>query len=212
VNTHETYIQAVRDLAIQHARLPGETLEKLARTKLIYGRGVTGLRGCTQYGAWKNGHDDELVEICAAGEENWIQLAGTTLHELGHVATGCGHGHDKTWRECCAALGLRRVHAAGTLYALANFAPALRFALAALPHPSDGAPNLNGVDAQGVLFTFKTRPCSAGRGVRGGKSHGPGSGSRLRKYVCGCGVIVRASRDNLHATCEDCHTPFHREE
>lgn len=216
--THEQFIHAVRSAALRYAthdaRPPNPLslaeLTRVANAKLVYGRGVAGLRGVTQYGAWKNGSDDELIEICAAGEENWIQLAGTTIHELAHAATGHGHGHNKEWRRLCAVLGLRRVHAAGTLYKLANFAPPLRMALAALPHPNDGQPNLGSalLATLGQLFSFKSRPCSAGIGTRGGKSRGIGSGSRLRKYTCGCGVIIRASRDNLNARCLDCGTEF----
>lgn len=206
--THEHYIQSVRDTAVRHSSLPLVDLARVARAKLVYGRGEANLRGVTHYGAWKNGANDEFVEVCAAGEENWIQLAGTTLHELGHVATGMGHGHNKAWKEACQALGLRRIHAAGTLYHLANFAPALRQDLAHLPRPTDGTPNLG--MGLSPLYTLTTRPCSAGIGVRGGKSRGPGSGSRLRKFVCDCGVIVRASSDDLHATCTDCGSAFNR--
>jgi hypothetical protein len=54
----------------------------------------------------------------------------------------------------------------------------------------------------------KVGPCTAGTGTRGGTSRGPGSGSRMRKYVSGCGQIVRAATDDLHATCDCCQTPF----
>ena len=51
-----------------------------------------GLRGVTIYSRWANGHGphdpDPFVEICAAGEESIVQLAGTTIHELAHVVLG----------------------------------------------------------------------------------------------------------------------------
>jgi hypothetical protein len=149
-----------------------------------------------------------LIEICACGEESWVQLAGTTIHELAHVMAGPGVGHSKEWKRACESLGLRRIKAAGTLYLLAHFAPELRQAIAALEHPTDGLPNMGA--GLGQIFTVSARPCSHGIGSRGGKSRGPGSGSRMRKFVCGCGVIVRASRDELHARCDDCGCAFTR--
>lgn len=209
--THEQFIQTVRDLAVKYSTgLSTEALSRVARAKLLYGRGHFGLRGVTQYGGWQNGDKDELIEVCAASEEHWVQLAGTTIHELAHAATGIGHGHGKSWKQACAGLGLRVVYAAGTDYKLANFSPALRFALVALDKPADGAP-LNALTQPGGLANIKARPCAAGVGVRGGKSRGPGSGSRLRKYVCDGfvdavphGQIIRASTDTLDATCNVC--------
>jgi len=215
--THEQFIDAVRNAAIKYAAvqyknpkgrllLDVPAFERIARARLCYGRGVRGTRGLTEYGGW-NARDEnkaELVEICAASEENWVQLAITTIHELAHCATGKGHGHNKAWKDACEALGLRR-HPAQYVNGdarLATIAPELRFALALMPHPTDGTPSC------GADYTFKTRPCGAGIGVRGGKSRGPGSGSRLRKYVCSHGQIVRASTDTLAATCTCCNTPF----
>lgn len=45
-------------------------------------------------------------------------------------------------------------------------------------------------------------PVAHGRAVKSGK------GSRLRKYVCACGVIIRAGTDTLAAQCDLCHQPF----
>jgi hypothetical protein len=218
--THEAFIQAVRDLAVQYASthatgLDNEQLERVARAKLLYGRGHFGLRGVTQYGAWVNGKADELIEVCAASEESWVQLAGTTIHELGHAAMHMGHGHNKGWKDACAALGLRLVKAVGTEYRLAMFAPWLRMALAELPKPADGMPALAAGLLAGIAQNIKARPCTAGIGVRGGKSRGVGSGSRLRKYVCDGyvknvphGQIIRASTDNLDAHCNICGGQF----
>jgi hypothetical protein len=239
--THEQFIQQVRDLAVHfasnvHSRvfanghttvpaLDAEALSRVARAKLLYGRGHFGLRGVTQYGAWVNGSTDELIEVCAASEESWVQLAGTTIHELAHAAMGMGHGHNKAWKDACLALGLRRVHAAGTDYKLANFAPELRMALATMDKPADGEPALASALRGLMVQTTKARPCAAGIGVRGGKSRGVGSGSRLRKYVCDGyiltdvpgtvvpnrtphGQIIRASTDSLDATCNVCGGKF----
>ncbi len=208
--THEQFIHAVRDIVASRAN--AEDAAKLRRIKLAYGFGQPGLRGVTIYSRWANGHGphdpDPFVEICAAGEESIVQLAGTTIHELAHVVAGWEAGHGKGWKETCERLGLRCVRAAGTAYTWAMFETSLREAIAAVGAPSDGAP-LNGVTTLKIgKRRTKVGPCTAGVGTRGGMSRGAGSGSRMRKYVATCGQIVRAATDDLNATCNCCHSPF----
>lgn len=207
--THEVFIHQVRDRALKFAaaKLTQDERTSLENCKLVYGRGMIGLRGVTHFNAWKHTEHVDLVEICALGEESWVQLAGTTLHELGHVLAGMGSGHGKEWNAACAKLGLRRVFAAGTQYNLANFHPEIRMQLASLDKPTDGTP-ASWAALFGGSKPPKFRVCSAGIGTRGGTSRGKGSGSRLRKYICGCGQIIRASTDALQATCKKCNTDF----
>jgi len=209
MTTHEQFIHAVRDAAV--ARLTPEDRAKVMDAKLVYGAGYkTGARGVTFFNQWKNGHDHALCEVCAFGEDSIIQVAGTTIHECAHVLAGPGAGHGKAWIEACAKLGLQFVRAAGTRYSLACFAPDVRQAIAAMPLPTDGGPGAMLGLSPNVAPVSKARPCSAGIGTRGGKSRGVGSGSRLRKFVCSCGIIVRASRDVLNATCNECGSAFNR--
>lgn len=209
--THEQFIQAVREIACR--RLNAEDRAAVMDAKLVYGAGSKATRGVTYFGCWKNGHDHAFAEICAFGEDSPIQVAGTTLHELGHVLAGIGHGHGKGWLEACNKLGLLYVRAAGTKYSLACFAADIRDAIAALPQPTDGRPQpFGGFGPNGMPLQLKLRPCTAGVGTKGGKSRGTGSGSRLRKFVCGCGVIARVARDEFNADCNDCGTSFKRAE
>lgn len=204
MRTHESFVQGVA--CIVAARLNPEERAKVEAIKLVYGAGEAGLRGITYYQRWKTTTDVvPFVEVCAFGQESWIQLAGTTIHELGHVLAGMGHGHDKTWKEACEALGLRKIKAAGTRYHLANFDPDVRTKVAALDRPDDGAPFDNQL---GSLVPMKS--CQAGIGTRGGKSRGKGSGSRLRLWQCGCGCKVRVSSDIFNARHLDCDTLFTR--
>ncbi len=207
--THEQYIHAVREIAVQ--RLTPEERAAVMDAKLVYGAGSRATRGVTYFGCWKNGHDHAFAEICAFGEDSPIQVAGTTLHELGHVLAGIGKGHGKGWLDACQRLGLLYVRAAGTKYSLACFAPDIRDAIAALPTPTDGKPQpFGGFGPNGMPLQLKLRPCSAGVGTKGGKSRGAGSGSRLRKFTCDCGVIARVARDEFDATCNKCGTSFKR--
>jgi hypothetical protein len=205
--THEQFIHAVREIAVK--RLSAEERAAVLDAKLVYGAGSKQTRGVTYFGCWKNGHDHAFAEICAFGEDSPVQVAGTTLHELGHVLAGLGHGHGKGWKEACERLGLSFVRAAGTNYSLACFAPDIRMAIAALPEPTDGRPQpFGGMGPNGMPLQLKLRGCSAGIGVKGGKSRGAGSGARRRNYGCGCGVIARVARDEFNAKCGDCGTGF----
>lgn len=208
--THEQFIHAVREIAVK--RLTEEERKAVMDAKLVYGAGSRQTRGVTYFGCWDKGHEHgshAFAEVCAFGEDSPIQVAGTTLHELGHVLAGLGKGHGKGWKAACERLGLSFVRAAGTNYSMACFSPDIRMAIAALPQPTDGSPKpFGGINPNGTPLQLKLRGCSAGIGVKGGKSRGTGSGSRLRKYVCNCGVIARVARDNFNATCGDCKTTF----
>ncbi len=190
---HEEYIRKV--VALATARLSKEDRAKLAGIKVAYGAGSPGTRGITFYSKWKNGTGDPLpfVEICAFGEESTLQLCGTTLHELGHVLAGMGNGHGSVWHECCARLGLTGISAAGTVYAWDMIEEGLRKKLKALKAPDDGAPCEPLMNRFGR--TVAVKGCTAGVGTKGGKSRGPGSGSRLIKVLCGeCGYTARVSQ------------------
>lgn len=208
MQTHEKFVQAVA--CIVAARLGATDRAKVEAIKLVYGAGETGLRGVTYFQRWKATDDIvPFVEVCAFGQESWIQLAGTTIHELGHVLAGMGRGHDATWKAACEAMGLRKVKAAGTQYHLASFTPDIRNAIAALDKPDDGAPVIS--LANNGLFGYQPmKACPAGIGTRGGKSRGKGSGSRLRLWQCGCGCKVRVSSDNFQAKHLTCNTLFAR--
>ena len=171
--THEQFIHTVREIAVQ--RLNEADRAAALDAKLVYGAGSKHTRGVTYFGCWKNGHDHAFAEICAFGEDSPIQVAGTTLHEIGHVLAGLGQGHGDGWREACNKLGLQFVRAAGTKYSLACFAPDIRAAIAALPTPTDGRPQpFGGFGPNGMPLQLKLRPCSAGIGTKGGKSRGTG--------------------------------------
>ena len=224
MQTRETYIQAVR-AAIVGAAPDLTDLERtmLLGLKVVYGSGYgTGARGVTYYGVWNrlngaekhihgpgcsHGSEGALIELCAFAEESVTQLCGTTAHELAHALAGHGAAHGKLWRAACVRLGLRTAKAAGTTYRPAMFSPKLRDALLAIPLPTDGKA-IAKWGAPSPAVTGTRGSCSHGRGSRGGKSRGKGSGSRLRKWVCSCGVIARVASDEFQATCNRCGGEF----
>lgn len=206
MSTHETFIQAVADTAA--SRLSSTDAEKVRAIKLVYGAGPAGVRGVTYFNKWHHAAGVvPFVEISALNQESVVQVAGTVLHELGHVLAEFGAGHGKLWHEACAKLGLRCVKAAGTNYTWANFSPDIREAVTSLKLPKDGQPN-------GILLPNGLRPklrvCGAGIGTRGGKSQGAGSGSRLRLWECECipAIKLRVAKDDLDISCNCCNTNF----
>jgi len=213
VQTHEAYIQAVAALAT--ARLSPADRDALSNVKLVYGAGAkTGARGVTYYDRWRGQlGDGPLCEVCAMGQSGPLQLAGTTIHELGHALAGPGTGHGKQWRAACARLGLVGAQAVGQTYDLTSFAGDLAAAIETLPQPADGSPvTIFGDGAGGDGAKLKT--CQAGVGARGGTSRGTGSGSRLRLWICDCEkpVKVRVASDDFEAHCDHCGEAFHQPE
>lgn len=222
MSTHEAYIAAVA--AIVRGRAAQEDRAKLDAIKLVYGAGPAGTRGVTYFNRWRpasgDGEGVPFVEICAFGQENRTQVAGTVIHELAHVCAGWGAGHGPEWKAACERLGLRRALAGGTRYTWAHFAPDIRAAILALPAPQEGEParDLTGWGAPGPLggpgwakrAMPKVKPCGAGYGTRGGTSRGTGSGSRNRLYHCACEppVKVRHGGKGLRAHCDYCRGPF----
>lgn len=218
--SHESFIQEVRKAASSFTWLTEEEKAKLARTKLVYGIGERGLRGVTHYGKWQNvGCKDcptvDLAEVTAMGEESPTQLAGTTIHELGHVLAGWGSGHGPEWKAACKRLGLRHVKAAGTRYILANFQPVIRELISGMGEPHDGKPLFTD-GLTGLLPSGTRGVCTQGIGTRGGKSRGLGSGSRMVKVSCpagacnaeGASYIARVSRMWLELGAPHC--PVHK--
>jgi hypothetical protein len=215
--THEQFIQKVARIVTNRKGLSDDQRATLNAIKLCYGAGQSGLRGVTYYDRWGLGPDKRapFVEVCAFGQESTVQLAGTTIHELGHVLAGWGAGHGKGWLDACQCLGLTGLKAAGTEYKWECFDPEIRGKIQKLGAPDDGAP-VGSIFTQGGAGHTPTgravtlKPCGAGIGTRGGVSRGVGSGSRLRLYECECTppVKVRVARDTFDATCNCCTRPF----
>jgi hypothetical protein len=215
--THERFLQSARDAIIAHAQNAGTiTAEQAARlhhAKLLYGIGDGTYRGVCHYDAWENGVGKvDVIEVAASAQESFVQLAGTTLHELAHVLAGWGSGHGSAWKDAAVALGfVVKPEAAGQVYRLAMFASRLRHRVYVLAAEiGDGSPAF--MRGGSGLHVVVPKPCSAGVGTRGGTSRGKGSGSRLRLWECGCErpVKVRVASDDFRAHCDECGTAFTR--
>lgn len=219
VTTHEDFLHGMRTLVVNRAEKAGRITEaeadKLRHTRLMYGAGNSAIRGSCYYEAWENGVGKvDVVEIGAMAQENHVQLGGTEVHELGHVLAGHTAGHGKEWKEACQRLGfVRSPEAAGQVYTLDLFQPDIAKRMTTLAERiADGSPafkSSNWLQIMGLLGGAP-RPCSAGIGTRGGKSRGPGSGSRLRLYECECAkpIKVRVASDSFAAHCDICGAAF----
>jgi hypothetical protein len=211
VYTHENFIADI--VAMVRDRLNEEDKAALDGVKIVYGAGSRRTRGVTYYGAWDTGEKKvPLIEICAFAQRDRVQVAGTTIHEIGHVLAGFEAAHGKDWKAACERAGLRRIKAAGTNYVMAMIEPELRQAIAALPDPQEGDPaQRGGLDAGALLKMFKGTlgGCTAGHGAKGGTSRGAGSGSRMVKMTClECGYVARAAKKWIHEV-GPVHCPAH---
>lgn len=217
--THEQFVQGVRDIVAAFTS-DAAVRTKILGIKLTYGAAER-TRGTTYFNQWHSTAKGARVDfacISAWGQVSVIQLAGTTIHELAHVVAGSKAGHGKDWLTAAESLGLRRIKAAGTAYSWANFTPSIREAIYNLGEPTDGVPTFQrdpgddaaaaGAATGGKYALYRAIACSHGWGSRGGKSRGAGSGSRMRKYVCECGQIIRAATEALQATHNACGSAF----
>jgi hypothetical protein len=215
--THEQFVHDVRAAAVAWATARGPITEaeagRILAAKLVYGAGDGRYRGVCHHRAWANGVGPvEVVEIAAAGEESLVQVAGTTLHELGHVLASWGAGHGAEWKRACERLGLRRALAAGQCYLMASMAPEIRAEVARLVEGLvDGHPAFMAALSP-VRVAPAPKACPAGVGVKGGTSRGKGSGSRLRLWVCGCEKPVRVASDDFRAHCDVCGQAYQHAE
>lgn len=178
--THEQYIATVRDVAVKKSKITSKEKELLNKIKLVYGH------ACHE--SWQDTDEKTcVVQVCLNAEESLLQLAGTTLHELGHVIAGHEAAHGLEWKAACRKLGLPGARAVGTNYDDADmFSFDMLVAIKAIPEPTDGSP----------VKTFEIRGlCGQGIGTRGGKSRGAGSGSRMKKLECPkCGYAARTTK------------------
>lgn len=231
MRTHEDYIKDIATFVVEHADLNPTERDQLAAIKLVYGSGPSGTRGVTFYSRWKGQGGDSavpFVEVSAFGQESPIQVAGTTIHELGHVLAGWGAAHGKDWHSACERLGLLKMLAGGTDYKEENFAPWVWSFIQSIEPPTEGQPvspilGTLGTGPNQVPYGFRIpraiKGCQAGVGTRGGKSRGVGSGSRLRLFECACHgkgkqlanpVKVRIAADVFDAVHKPCGKAFKR--
>jgi len=209
IETHEQYIAAVVAAVLLLPSLLPEDRRAIASVRLAYGAGEQGTMGVTMFNRWKSrdGSTRHFVAVCATCQpEGALLLAETVVHELAHARAGWQAGHGPVWVAACARLGLIDAKATYTHNAKPTWSPGLLTALLRLPEPSEGRP----VYIPGERA--KPRPCPAGIGTKGGKSRGPGSGSRNKLWQCACGTKIRHAGKLLRAKCLDCGGMFRAQE
>ena len=218
--THDAYIADVARLAIRHVGRDSEEAAIIRSVRLAYGDGEHGTMGITRFDMWKDaeGKSRHWCAVCATCQpDGAFLLAETVLHELGHAVAGRMAAHGDDWRKVCAKLGLIDAKATYSHGDKPAFSERMAAWLAALPEPNEGkptrgapAPASGGGGPLGPIVPV-IRPCGAGIGTKGGKSRGPGSGTRNVAHACGCRTIHAAvSKRPLRALCIDCAQPFVR--
>ena len=204
---HEEYLHAVRDVFA--VRLNEVERVTVLGAELLYGAGRPNVFGTCFYDRWKREQIHDVIEISAFNERSVEQLWETMGHELAHVIAGHDAGHGPEWKAVAKRLGLRRPMAAGPA-GIEDLDPELMRVLRQIPIPQDGKP----VTSSASVIRTEPIPgsrCPLGIGTRDGESRGPGSGSRLRLFMCECPdppVRARVARDEFDATCGKCGSKF----
>jgi len=220
--THDAYIADVARLACRHPGASEDDRNAIRQVRLAYGDGQAGVMGITRFNLWKgpDGQRRHWCAVCATCQpEGSYLIAETVLHELGHAIAGPMGAHGPIWRSACERLGLIDAKATYAHGDKPVFSAWMAAQLAKLKEPTEGRPahtvSGNAIGPPGSPALPPIRPCGAGIGTKGGKSRGPGSGTRNALHVCGgCKppVKVRAaiSKRPLSATCDHCKTSFSR--
>jgi len=208
--THEGYLHETREVFAW--RLDEPERVKLLGAELLYGAGRPSVFGICFYGRWKREQIHDVIEISAFNEESIEQLWETMGHEAAHVLAGYDAGHGPEWKAAAKRLGLRRPSAAGRAGSQ-DLDPELISVLCQIPVPQDGKPVTCSEPAVRTV-TGSGSTCPLGIGSQGGESRGPGSGSRLRLFMCECPppneVRARVASDTFGATCDTCGSKFQR--
>ena len=165
-------------------RLNKAERNKVLGAELLYA-GRPNVFGICFYNRWRREETHDVIEISAFSEESVEQLWETLAHELAHVLAGCGAGHGPEWKAVAKRLGLRRPTASGPA-GIEDLEPELMKVLRQIPVPQDGKPVTRSASVIRTGTTSGASPCPLGIGTQGGTSRGPGSGSRLRLYMCEC--------------------------
>jgi predicted SprT family Zn-dependent metalloprotease len=207
--THESHLHLVRDVLA--ARLNAGERAKALNAELFYGAGRPNAFGACFYDRWNREQTQDVIEIAAFNEVSLEQLWETLAHELAHTVAGHDAGHGPEWKAVAKRLGLRSPKAAGRACSQ-QLDPEVINVLRQIPVPQDGKP----VTASASVVKTVSTPgstCPAGIGTQDGKSRGPGSGSRLRLFMCECSdppVRARVASDKFNATCDTCGSKFQR--
>lgn len=109
-----------------------------------------------------------------------VEVLGVLVHEMVHAAVGCAVGHKGSFKKVAVKMGLEGKMTATTV------GPALKECLNAL------ADKLGDYPHSALVASTKDKKQT----------------TRLRKYICQCGVIVRVAKDDFEATCNLCDGQF----
>lgn len=179
------YLEAVRNIVVERAERGGkvsaEEAEALQGARILYGVGYRKRSFGTCFHAGWN-ERDAAIEIAARNQESPWQLAVTMTHELGHVLV---KGHRAPWRDACVRLGFTERPKAKHGHEVGILVTDLGASIQA---------EIERLNSEKPTLAF-------GGGLRK-------QTTRMRKYACPCGQIVRAATDTLRAVHVECGGEF----
>ena len=202
------YLRVVLQVIACGGSLNEAEREKLLATELLFGAYDPGVYGACFFERWVRDGIQDVIQISAfwatSQEEMWV----TMVHECAHVLAGKSAGHGPVWKATAIRLGLIHPKASGEP-SIEDLHPDLVTVLKAIPLPTDGMPVCDG---QGRRRSKGRSGCKVGIGSREGKSRGPGTGSRLRLWLCQCEppYRVRVASNDFKALCLRCRAEFVR--
>lgn len=136
------------------------------------------------WGGWKEG-EGYFVSINPMCFPDPVRVLQTLLHEMLHAVLGIKEGHKRKFAKACSELGFEGPPTA--TYAGENMRKQLE-AIAA-----------------------EIGPLPAGKGEFEAPKEKK-QGTRMRKYICPCGQIIRAAKDGLKINHLDCGKDFTQED
>jgi hypothetical protein len=165
----------------------------------IQTRGRSHLLGWFEGGKWETKDGKPLPEINLCAEElarSADEIAETVIHETAHFKNfiegkpdcNANQYHNKAFKEMAEALGLEVEKSGSRGYAYTKL----------------------GLEAAALVAALKIDPeiFSLFRRSQPPKEKAP---TRMKKWTCGCGIIVRCAKD-LYAECTECGEMFQMQE
>lgn len=153
--------------------------------------------------AWESGEQElhEINIVPEAMKRDYLEIIQTLVHEMLHLhnhvkgikdTSRAGAYHNKRFLQTALEHGFEYLHEA----------PDSRIGYSAITFTSQTANMVKFWNIDKSAFTIARKEFGTGKKKK----------SNIIKWECGCGQIVRTSKDGLNAICGDCGTRFEKAE